>query len=494
MIINIICIFLKWYAQMKLKQVGFFSIVGLMGFSQNIIAETTLPSLVAVKQLTLEQQLGKQIFFDKNLSSPAGQSCASCHDSKVSFTDTIQDLPVSLGAVEGRTGSRNTPSVGYAAFAPQFHFDVEEGLYIGGQFLDGRAANLKEQAKGPFLNPDEMNNADESSVIEKIKVANYAALFKQVFGVHIFNDTAEAYDKMAQAIVAYENTPSFNQFTSKYDYFLAGHISLTELEQKGLELFEDENKGNCAACHISNTDDGSQPLFTDFTYDNLGTPSNLKILALKGTDFIDVGLGGTVGSEENGKFKVPSLRNVAKTAPYMHNGIFADLKEVVDFYNTRDVDAKWAAPEVAANVNTDELGDLGLTDAEVEAIVAFMRTLTDGYQLQEQPAFSVELGTIELPYLRTEGANQPDKYYSVQLQQMEQGVYVISKFDEIAITDLSMLESMPYYSFDTGLLELPKVSSFKGTKQALSYVAQLQYLPTADGVFSFKLVYAKKLQ
>ncbi|BCG63086.1 MAG: cytochrome c peroxidase [Methyloprofundus sp.] len=479
---------------MKLKQIKFFSIVGLIGFSQNIVAETTLPSLVVAKQLTLEQQLGKQIFFDKNLSFPAGQSCASCHDSKVSFTDAIQNLPVSLGAVEGRTGSRNTPSAGYAAFAPQFHFDTEEELYIGGQFLDGRAVNLKEQAKAPFLNPDEMNNTDENSVIEKIKTANYADLFKQVFGVHIFNDTTDAYDKMAQAIVAYENTPSFNQFTSKYDYFLAGRVSLTELEQKGLELFEDETKGNCAACHISSTGDGSQPLFTDFTYDNLGTPANLEILALKGVDFVDLGLGETVGSEENGKFKVPSLRNVAKTAPYMHNGVFADLKEVVDFYNTRDVDAKWAAPEVAANVNADELGDLGLTDAEVEAIVAFMRTLTDGYQLQEQSAFSAELGVIELPYLRTEGANQPSKFYSVQLQQVEQGLYVVSKFDEIVITNLSTLESMPYYSFDTGLLELTQISNFNGAKQAVSYVAQLQYLPTADGVLSFKLVYAKKLQ
>ncbi|MCK5355258.1 MAG: c-type cytochrome, partial [Methyloprofundus sp.] len=340
--------------------------------------------------------------------SPAGQSCASCHDIKTSLTDSIQDSPVSLGAVSGRTGTRNAPSAAYSAFAPQFHFDEEEGLFIGGQFLDGRAKNLTEQAKAPFLNPDEMNNADEHSVIEKIKQATYVQLFKQVYGEQVLNNTTEAYDKMAQAIVAFENTSSFNRFSSKYDYFLAGRVNLSEQEQKGLELFEDENKGNCAACHISKTEDGSQPLFTDFTYDNLGTPANPDILAIKGTDFIDVGLGETVGSEENGKFKVPSLRNVAKTAPYMHNGVFSDLKDVVDFYNTRDVDNKWAAPEVTDNVNTDELGDLKLSAEEVDAIVVFLRTLTDGYQLENNPGFSLESGMIELPYVRAEGHGRAD--------------------------------------------------------------------------------------
>lgn len=236
-----------------------------MKFSQNINAKTTTLSLIEEKKLTLEQQLGKNIFFDKNLSSPAGQSCASCHDIKTSLTDSIQNTPVSSGAVLGRVGTRNTPSAAYSAFSPAFYFDEKEGVFIGGQFLDGRAETLKEQAKAPFLNPDEMNNADEQSVINKIKKSSYSGLFKQVFGKDVLNNTTEAYDKMAQAVAAFENTSSFNKFTSKYDYYLAGRIALSEQEQKGLELFEDEKKGNCAACHISKTGDGSHPLFTDFT-------------------------------------------------------------------------------------------------------------------------------------------------------------------------------------------------------------------------------------
>ena len=462
--------------------------------SLNILAETTQLSLLAAKKLTLEQQLGKEIFFDTNLSTPTGQSCASCHDIKTSLTEPESNFPVSLDAVAGRTGSRNTPSAGYSAFAPNFHFDAEEGLYIGGQFLDGRAANLKEQAKGPFLNPDEMNNPNEQSVIDKIKVSRYANQFIQVYGEDIFDNTMPAYDKMAQAIVAFENTSSFNGFSSKYDYFLAGRVKLSAQEQKGLALFKDENKANCAACHISTTEDGLAPLFTDFTYDNLGTPSNPEILSVKGDDFIDVGLGQTVGSAENGKFKVPSLRNVAKTAPYMHNGVFSDLKQVVEFYNTRDVDDTWPSPEVAENVNTEELGDLGLTNEEVDALVAFMQTLTDGYQFYTKPSVSAAKDLLDLPYIRVEGANQPDSFYAAGLQEINDNIYQLSQIEEISITDYSTLEAMPYYSLATGLLELPILSSNENTTQPESYTAQLKYIPATTGAMTFKLQYIKKLQ
>lgn len=466
----------------------------LVSYVQHAMAETTTLNMAEKKKLTLEQQLGEKIFFDKNLSSPTGQSCASCHDIKAAFSDPITNSPVSLGSVAKRTGTRNTPSAAYSAFAPQFHFDEQEGLYIGGQFLDGRAANLIEQAKGPFLNPDEMNNADERSVIEKIRKSEYVQLFEQVYGKDTLDDTAKAYDKVAQAIVAFENTASFNRFTSKYDYFLAGRVALSEQEQKGLQLLEDENKGNCAACHISKTEDGSQPLFTDFTYDNLGVPSNPKILALKGADFVDVGLGATVGSAENGKFKVPSLRNVEKTAPYMHNGFFSDLKEVVNFYNTRDVDSKWAAPEVAENVNADELGDLKLTDEEVDAIVAFLRTLTDGYQLQEKATYSAQKGLIELPYVRLEGKNRPDKFYAAHLQQTNEGYFEVTQLDEISVIDFSLVESMPYYSFDTGLLEVPKITNIDSPDAIVSYTGQLKQLPDKTGKILFELRYVKTLQ
>ncbi|MFK5891762.1 MAG: cytochrome c peroxidase [Pseudomonadota bacterium] len=470
------------------------TIIALLMLSQYLLADMTPLSVFAEKKLTLEQQLGKQLFFDTNLSTPAGQACASCHDIKVSFTEPLLDTPVSLGAVTGRTGTRNTPSVGYAAFSPAFHFDSTEGLYIGGQFLDGRAENLKEQAKGPFLNPDEMNNADEESVITKVKNSSYANLFKQVYGQQIFDDNINAFDKLAQAIAAFESTRSFNQFSSKYDYFLAGRVSLTDEEQKGLSLFEDDSKGNCAACHISKTDDGTSPLFTDFTYDNIGTPSNPEILKLKGDNFIDIGLGETVSStDENGKFKVPSLRNVSKTAPYMHNGVFTSLNEIVDFYNTRDIDDKWAAPEVATNVNSDELGDLKLTEDEVNSIVTFLHTLTDGYQFIETPTFNSQTAILDIPFIRSEGANLNDKFYAVELLLTDEGSFQLEKITEVTIQDYSTVGSMSSFSRDTGLLELPQLSITNSNGQTESYIAQLKFISKNTDKYIFNVPYLKVL-
>ena len=254
-------------------------------------AETSHLRIADQAGLTLKQQLGQLLFFDTNLSSPAGQACASCHDPKVGFSEMRPDLPVSKGVVEGKTGARNTPMAAYAAFAPRFHFDEDEGLWIGGQFLDGRAANLVEQAEGPPLNPDEMHNPDKKTVVAKLKAAAYRARFEGVFGKDVWDDDEMAYRKMAEAIAAFENSRGFNRFTSKFDYFLAGRVQLSEQEAKGLEVFNAEDKGNCAACHISVADGATPPLFTDYTYDNLGVPSNPEILALKGREFVDIGLG-----------------------------------------------------------------------------------------------------------------------------------------------------------------------------------------------------------
>jgi cytochrome c peroxidase len=340
-------------------------------------------------KLTPIEQLGKKLYFDENLSSPTGQSCASCHDPAAGFADPDQDKPCSEGANKGLFGNRNSPSAAYAAFSPDFHFDAAEGLYVGGQFWDGRAKDLAEQAKGPFLNPLEMAMKDEAAVVAQVKQAEYAGLFKQVFGDDALDDVMKAYDKIAEAIAAFEKSDEVNPFSSKYDLYLAGEVQLTDQERRGLKLFEDEAKGNCAACHISQpTSDQPKPLFTDFTYDNLGTPKNKNnpFYTLgpehnpDGASWVDLGLGGELKeAAENGKHKVPTLRNIASTAPYLHNGVFKTLKEVVDFYNKRDV-GTFDPPEVAENVNTDELGDLGLTDAEVADIVAFLETLTDGYK------------------------------------------------------------------------------------------------------------------
>ena len=343
--------------------------------------------------LTPKQKLGKKLFFDKDLSTPVGQSCADCHAPEKGFADPNPDIPVSRGVHKDRFGNRNDLPAAYAAFSPTFHYDPNEGLYVGGQFWDGRAEDLTEQAKGPFLNPLEMANPDEKAVVDKVRHSEYADLFRTVFGAVAFKDPNETYGMIAEAIAAYEESHELNPFNSKYDFFLAGKVSMTEQEKRGLELFEAEEKGNCAACHPSQPSaDGTPPLFTDFTYDNLGAPKNPEnpfyYLPEKfnpdGINFIDLGLGGVLEKpSEIGKFKVPSLRNVAKTGPYFHNGFFKNLRQVVVFYNTRDV-GPWPPPEVGVNVNRDELGDLGLTEQEIDDIVAFLHTLTDGYTLNEK--------------------------------------------------------------------------------------------------------------
>ena len=346
-------------------------------------------AIMVDRPMTKKEQLGKQIFLDRNLSTPPGQACAHCHAVEAGFGQPDAELPVSQGVHLDRFGNRNDLTAAYAAFSPRFHYDAEERHYVGGLFWDGRAATLEEQAKGPFLNPLEMANPNAAAVVAKVQRSSYAGLFRDVFGPEAFADPNRAYDFVAEAIAAYERTHELNPFSSKYDLFLQGKVKLTAQEQRGLALFENEKKARCAECHPNRPGPSREPaLFTDFTYDNLGVPKNAespfyylpKSLNPDGTRFVDLGLGGVVKKpEENGKFRVPTLRNIAVTAPYMHNGIFKTLRQVVVFYNTRDV-GPWPAPEVSQNVNREESGNLGLTEQEVDDIVAFLRTLTDGYE------------------------------------------------------------------------------------------------------------------
>ncbi|WMP17675.1 cytochrome-c peroxidase [Thiothrix lacustris] len=333
--------------------------------------------------LASKEALGQKLFFDTNLSSPAGQACASCHNPAHGFADPDTQFPTSEGANAGRFDERHTPSIAYALYSPEFHFDDTIGGYVGGLFSDGRAQNLLAQAQSPLLDPLEMANPDPTSVIAKIKASNYADMMLQVYGQDIFSDVATAYTRLADAITAFERTSLFHPFDAKYEHYLAGTATLTTQESYGLQLFNDPSKGNCAACHTSIAVNDTPPLFTNFTYANLGLPINPDIPLppdLDSMDIKDYGLGGRpdMPSSERGKFKVPTLRNIAKTAPYGHNGVFKDLREVVDFHNTRDVSTgRWELPEVAENLDT-RVGNLGLTDAEVEAIVAFLQTLSDG--------------------------------------------------------------------------------------------------------------------
>lgn len=327
-----------------------------------------------------EQHLGRLIYFDKDLSNPLGQACASCHLPAAGYADPDQDLPVSEGAITGRFGGRNAPSAAYAAYSPVFGLDPVSGQYRGGQFWDGRAPTLEEQAKGPFLNPVEMNNTKDG-VVQAVKNSRYADLFMLVYGPDSLNDTDSAYDLIAQALASFERTAQVNRFTSKFDYYLKGKVALSEQEASGLQLFN--GKGNCSACHPSTSVDGkTPPLFTDFSYDNLGVPRNLAypFYLMDPSPYPDLGLGAIVNDPmQNGKFKVMTLRNIALTAPYSHNGYFKTLKEVVHFYNTRDIPGMWPVPDVSENVNRTELGNLGLTEQEENDIVAFLLTLSDGF-------------------------------------------------------------------------------------------------------------------
>jgi cytochrome c peroxidase len=392
---------------------------------------------LVAQELTPKEQLGKDLLFDR-ISSPDNMACATCHAPAVGFTGPIPGInltgSVYRGAVPTRFGNRKPPTVAYATLSPILDFDEEEGLFIGGNFWDGRATGevlgnpAADQALGPFLNPVEQNNPSKAAVCEQVAASKYAGLFEDVWGPGSLDCTPEGveltYDRIALSIAEYEDSSEVNQFSSKYDAYLVGEAELTEQEAWGLELFE--GKAMCSACHISEPGpNGEPPLFTDFTFDNLGVPRNPdnpfydmdevylddgSPINPEGRDWLDPGLGGfletrpewaDMAAENLGKHKVPTLRNVDKRygpmfpKAFSHNGYFKSLKGITNFYNTRDVkpvcddpfttekDALkqgcWPEPEIGVNVNSDELGNLGLTSDEEDALVAFMATLSDGF-------------------------------------------------------------------------------------------------------------------
>lgn len=331
-------------------------------------------------------QLGKLIFFDKDLSNPVGQSCASCHSPETGFSDPAHRI-ISEGAISGIFNIRNCQNIPYSMYSPQLHYDNVDSTYIGGFFYDGRVNTLAQQALVPFLGKFEMNNTNASMVVTKLRKADYFPIYRQLYG-EITNDQV-AFENIGQAVQEYESSSEVNPFTSKYDYYLKGQLKLTDQEMRGLQLFSDENKGKCANCHPTDVDQASgKVLFTDFSYDNIGVPKNpdnpfytiSPSFNSLGSSAIDLGLGGFLNDPDNyGKFRVPTLRNAAVSAPYFHNGYFKTLDDVVHFYNKRDVEPLPPA-EIPGTVNHDELGDLNLTLQEEKDIVAFINTLTDGYK------------------------------------------------------------------------------------------------------------------
>ena len=359
--------------------------------------------------LSTTAALGEKIFKDTSLSASGRMSCESCHSPDFAYAQP-NTLAVPLGGIAlDQPGFRNAPSLKYLQSNPAFFFDTES-TPTGGFNRDGRANSLHEQARRPFLAAHEMANASAADVMSRLSRASYAADFKRHFGERIFDDPAAAFDRVTLALAQYQKEDTdFRPFDSKYDAFLAGRVRLSDPELRGLALFNSATKGNCAACHISSKGaDGSPPLFTDFTYDNIGVPRNSAIPATADANYFDLGLCGPDRqdlkdrSDLCGAFKVPTLRNIARTAPYFHNGRFATLREAVAFYVRRDTNPEEWYPrnadgsvkkfddlpaEFHKNVNITEApynrkpGDApALNDAEINDVVAFLNTLTDGFK------------------------------------------------------------------------------------------------------------------
>lgn len=408
---------------------------------------TTDPT--STSSLSAAAQLGQKIFHDTTLSASGQQSCATCHVKQYGFvadpTSSGPDhgLPVAFGGPEmNLSGYRNTPSLMYTSYTPNFYFDSSGSPY-GGFFRDGRAATLVDQAVGPFTNPIEMANEDAAAVIARLVTRPYLADYEALYGSAVLSDPITALQQMGQALAAYEREDAeFHPFTSKYDYWQKGEAQLTAQELRGLSYFNDSSKGNCVSCHPSTSADGvTPPLFTDFSYDNLGVPRNTAIPSNNAATapsytpvdsddgiqtYYDIGICGPF-RDNNGKdlfglcgqFKVPTLRNIALTAPYFHNGRFATLVDAIGFYVRRDTNPEEWYPTTAdgmvtkfddlpaiyggqyvvqrgvvgsdagyvGNVNTLEIpynrhiGDTpALSVAEINDMIAFLCTLTDGYE------------------------------------------------------------------------------------------------------------------
>lgn len=340
--------------------------------------------------------LGQTLFFDTRLSINNAQSCATCHNPQHAFIDNRENSRfrmVSEGADGQSFGNRNTPTAMYGAFHQTFSYDEKRQTYKGGVFWDGRAADLAAQAGQPPLNPVEMQMPSKEALVQRLSTIDfYQESFKKIYGADIWNNTDKAYQAMEDAIASFEKTKEFAPFDSKYDRYLRGEYELSPLEDLGRTLFFSNNNVNCKTCHSLKAEDSPEELFTNFEYHNIGVPRNLKLMVLNQLNdhFRDQGLldnplvsGDT---KQAGKFKTPTLRNVAVTGPYMHNGVFKDLRTVILFYDkfnnpertlNPETGEPWGEPEVAETVNLTDLKANALSDRKVDALVAFLKTLTD---------------------------------------------------------------------------------------------------------------------
>lgn len=372
-------------------------------------------------------EMGRKIFFDPGLSASGQQSCASCHNPAHAYgpPNALSVQPGGPGMSE--FGVRAAPSLRYV-HAPQnfteHYVDLmdnngQDSGPAGGRTWDGRVNAAREQALMPLLDAKEMANHNLSEVVARLRRAPYAAEFDQVFsppGTRILDDEEGVISWLTTAIEFFEQSPEdFHPFTSKYDAYMRGQAQLTEQEQRGFKLFNDKNKGNCATCHpsVATSSTVIYPRFTDFEFASLGVPRNRHLPANLDASYFDLGLCGPMRHDMQdrpeycGKFRAPTLRNAALRHSFFHNGVLHSLKEVVEFYVTRDITPqRWYGKDAQGhaqryddlparyhgNVNTDVPfkplpgNKPRLTQQEITDLLAFLGTLSDGY---EAPAIQV---------------------------------------------------------------------------------------------------------
>ncbi len=370
--------------------------------------------------------LGKQLFYDQSLSASGHMSCASCHSPAHAYGPP-NGLAAQLGGPDLHSqGTRAVPTLRYvlnrtpiwthvqaASLGERFEDDNSPS---GGFGWDGRFNHLHDQATFPLFNPEEMANRDPASVVAKLAGAPYAARFRQVFGETVFETPEVALREAMTAVERYElEEPDFHPYTSKFDAYLDGKVQLTAAELHGKKLFDDPNSGNCASCHIDQPGvNGAHPLFTDFQFEALGVPRNPELRANRDPSYYDEGLCGPLRTDLAkdktmcGLFKTPTLRNVATRQVFFHNGRFHSLREAMRFYVERDTNPqKWYSrdahghvvkfddlpPDLRHNVDTIDApltykqGDKPVwSEDDINDVIAFLKTLNDGYQAGAQPA------------------------------------------------------------------------------------------------------------
>ncbi|HVW26945.1 MAG TPA: cytochrome c peroxidase [Polyangiaceae bacterium] len=365
-------------------------------------------------QLSLPAQVGEKIFTDRSLSASGQLACATCHDPTHAYSSP-NGLAVQLGGPGmSSPGTRAVPSLRYKEYTTPYA-DVApnpDGVSTpgpgGGFTWDGRAATLADQAQIPLLAPNEMANASEADVVNKLQQSAYADLFRAAFGSDVFDDTSQAFQSALDALQAYQiEDPDFHPYTSKFDLYADNKVGgeLTPSEARGLQVFLDPNRGNCNACHFAGPGaNGSTELFTDFTYAAIGVPRNTEIPANADPGYFDMGICSRPdhplpdSAQYCGLFKVPTLRNVAIRKVFFHNGKMKSLREVLNFYNTRDTEPElWyptvdgvaqkfddLPPQYQANIDTQVPLDgrpagsqPPMSEQDLDDLEAFLDTLTD---------------------------------------------------------------------------------------------------------------------